>query len=49
MNKEDDSLKKIIHQKDLSCLELEKHVHLQEQQLVNLTRDGDKYYNESQN
>ena len=48
-NVEIDSLKKILHMKDLRCLELEKQVYLQENQVVNLTRQNDKYCHESQN
>jgi len=38
---------KIVHMKDLRCLELEKQIHMQENQINNLHKENDKFLTES--
>jgi len=42
LNQELDSRIKIVHMKDLRCLELEKQVNFHETQLANLHKDNDR-------
>ena len=49
LNSELDSQMKIVHMKDLRCLELEKQIHMQETQILNLNKEKDMEFNEQQN